>query len=103
MNDPQMRRMLAVAALSMTAAAAAMLAPLHAADVKVDLSKEKVGAPPATFEPMVGSWVVAQDAGEPCPPRRRSPSLRTPRRCRLPAPTPSASPRRASRRKRWPG
>jgi hypothetical protein len=30
----------------------------------VDLSKEKVGAPPATFEPMVGAWVVAEDAGQ---------------------------------------
>jgi len=35
-----------------------------AADRKVDLSKEKPGAPPATFEPMVGTWVVTQDAGE---------------------------------------
>ena len=32
-----------------------------AADLKVDLSKEQVGKPPATFEPMVGTWVVAQD------------------------------------------
>jgi len=36
----------------------------RAADVKVDLSKEQVGKPPATFEPMVGTWVVAQDGGE---------------------------------------
>jgi hypothetical protein len=33
----------------------------YAADVKVDLSKETVGKTPATFEPMVGTWVVAQD------------------------------------------
>jgi hypothetical protein len=32
-----------------------------AADKKIDLSKEQVGKPPATFEPMVGTWVVAQD------------------------------------------
>src|SRR5881398_1327708 len=38
--------------------------PLAAADTKVDLSKEVVGRPPATFEPMVGTWVVAQDGGE---------------------------------------
>src|SRR5438034_6510442 len=38
--------------------------PLAAADMKVDLSKEGVGRPPATFEPMVGTWVVAQDGGE---------------------------------------
>jgi hypothetical protein len=38
-----------------------MALPLMAADTKVDLSKEKVGAPPTTFEPMVGTWVVVQD------------------------------------------
>src|SRR6476469_3209846 len=37
---------------------------MAAADVKVDLSKELVGKPPATFEPMVGTWVVAQDGGD---------------------------------------
>jgi hypothetical protein len=35
--------------------------PLLAADIKVDLSKEVVGRPPAVFEPMVGTWVIAQD------------------------------------------
>ena len=35
--------------------------PLLAAEKKIDLSKETVGKPPATFEPMVGTWVVAQD------------------------------------------
>jgi hypothetical protein len=34
---------------------------VRAADVKVDLSKETVGKPPVTFEPMVGTWVVAED------------------------------------------
>jgi hypothetical protein len=34
---------------------------VYAADIKVDLSKETVGKPPATFEPMVGTWLVAQD------------------------------------------
>lgn len=34
---------------------------LRAADLKVDLRKEHVGKPPATFEPMVGTWVVTQD------------------------------------------
>ena len=33
-------------------------------DVKVDLSKEVVGRPPATFEPMVGTWLVAQDGAD---------------------------------------
>ena len=30
----------------------------------MDLSKETVGKPPATFEPMVGTWVVAQDGAD---------------------------------------
>jgi hypothetical protein len=34
------------------------------ADLKVDLKNEKVGKPPAAFEPMVGTWVVTEDAGE---------------------------------------
>ncbi|MFN7937668.1 MAG: hypothetical protein U0R19_30345 [Bryobacteraceae bacterium] len=37
---------------------------LVAAEKKIDLSKEKPGKPPATFTPMVGTWVVAQDGGE---------------------------------------
>jgi hypothetical protein len=32
-----------------------------AADLKVDLSKEKISKPPVTFEPMVGTWIIAQD------------------------------------------
>jgi hypothetical protein len=36
-------------------------ATLGAAEIKIDLSKEQVGKTPATFEPMVGTWVVAQD------------------------------------------
>jgi len=39
-------------------------ATLYGADIKVDLSKESVGKPPVTFEPTVGTWQVAQDAGE---------------------------------------
>ncbi|MCX6590417.1 MAG: hypothetical protein NTZ56_02720 [Acidobacteria bacterium] len=35
--------------------------PLVAAEKKVDLSKEKPGKTPAAFQPMVGTWVVAQD------------------------------------------
>jgi hypothetical protein len=44
-----------------TIAAAAVLSTASAAEIKVDLSKEQVGKPPNTFEPMVGTWVVAQD------------------------------------------
>jgi len=46
------------------AAALLMIVPLRAADVKVDLSRETVGKPPVAFEPMVGTWIVEQDAGE---------------------------------------
>jgi hypothetical protein len=31
---------------------------------RVDLSKERVGRPPETFEPIVGTWVVAQDGAD---------------------------------------
>jgi hypothetical protein len=37
---------------------------LLAAELKVDLSKEQVGRAPVTFEPMVGTWTVVQDAGD---------------------------------------
>ena len=48
-------------AMAVVVAAAATIA---AADVKVDLSREQVGRPPATFEPMVGTWVVVQDGAD---------------------------------------
>ena len=35
---------------------------VRAADIKVDLSKETVGKQPASFEPMVGTWLVADGA-----------------------------------------
>ena len=41
-----------------------IVAPLLAADTKVDLTKEQVGKPPVALEPMVGSWVIAQDGAE---------------------------------------
>ena len=37
---------------------------LMAQQTRIDLSKETVGKPPATFEPMMGSWVVAQDGAD---------------------------------------
>ena len=39
----------------------ALVALVTAADVRVDLSREQVGRPPAQFEPMVGTWIIAQD------------------------------------------
>ncbi|MEZ5294529.1 MAG: hypothetical protein R2745_25840 [Vicinamibacterales bacterium] len=44
--------------------ALAAAVPLVAAEQKVDLSKEKVGGPPAAFEPMVGTWRIVDDGGE---------------------------------------
>ena len=38
-----------------------LMTTVNAADIKVDLTKEEVGKPPKTFEPMVGTWVVARD------------------------------------------
>jgi hypothetical protein len=35
-----------------------------AADLKVDLKAEQVGKAPVVFEPMVGTWVVAQDGAD---------------------------------------
>jgi hypothetical protein len=35
-----------------------------AAELKVDLKSEQVGKSPVVFEPIVGTWTVAQDGGE---------------------------------------
>jgi len=51
-----MKALIPVVVMAMTGALAA--------DIKVDLGKETVGKPPTTFEPMVGTWVVSEDAGE---------------------------------------
>jgi hypothetical protein len=34
---------------------------LSAAELKIDLSQERVGQPPTTFQPIVGTWRVVQD------------------------------------------
>jgi len=39
-------------------------AAIAAAEVKVDLAHERVGRPPTTFEPIVGTWTVVNDGGE---------------------------------------
>jgi hypothetical protein len=46
------------------ALACLLVVPLAAAETKVDLSKETVGRPPKTFEPMIGTWIVAQDGAD---------------------------------------
>jgi hypothetical protein len=48
----------------MCVAAALAVTALHAAEKKVDLSKETVGKPPKTFEPIVGTWIVVQDGAD---------------------------------------
>lgn len=45
-------------------AAALTVAPLMAGQGRIDLSGERVGRPPAAFEPIVGTWVVAKDAAD---------------------------------------
>ncbi len=41
-----------------------LAATAGAADIRVDLKSEQAGKPPVTFEPIVGTWVVAEDGGE---------------------------------------
>ncbi|MGD0868751.1 MAG: family 16 glycoside hydrolase [Bryobacteraceae bacterium] len=41
-----------------------LVAMVSAADIKVSLSSEQVGKAPVTFEPIVGTWVVAQDGAD---------------------------------------
>jgi hypothetical protein len=50
------------ATLAIAAAVAVM--PLVAADITVSLDKETVGKTPVTFEPMVGTWLVARDGND---------------------------------------
>jgi hypothetical protein len=45
-------------------AAAVVAASAAAADIKVSLANETVGKPPVAFEPIVGTWSVAEDHGE---------------------------------------
>ena len=53
-----------IGAIVVMMAAVGAVASMRAADTKVDLSKEEVGKQPATFAPMVGTWVVAQDGAD---------------------------------------
>src|SRR5450755_809952 len=41
-----------------------LAASAGAADIKVYLKSEQVGKAPETFEPMVGTWLVAQDGSD---------------------------------------
>jgi hypothetical protein len=45
-------------------AAVLSIAPLGAAEIKVDLAGEKPGQEPKAFQPIVGTWVVAQDGSD---------------------------------------
>ena len=55
-----MTRSISVRCLALVAFAVAAMT-VRAADIAVDLSKEQVGRPPAAFEPMVGTWLIAED------------------------------------------
>ena len=57
-----MKAITRVSTVVLSAVLAAVMA--GAADIKVSLSNEQVGKPPAIFEPIVGTWIVAQDGGE---------------------------------------
>jgi len=57
-----MRRIVWKAAFA--TAVVAGVAAMTAAQVPVDLSKETVGRPPVAFEPIVGTWVIAQDGAD---------------------------------------
>jgi hypothetical protein len=50
--------------LAILATALIIGAPQAGREVKVDLNNEQVGRAPKTFQPIVGSWSVAQDGGE---------------------------------------
>ncbi len=52
-----------IEALTVAAAAAAVVV-ITADEIKIDLSREQVGRPPQVFEPIVGTWIVAQDGSD---------------------------------------
>jgi hypothetical protein len=58
-EDMKLTRRSLVAALALLA-----VVSLSAADIKVDLAKEQVGREPKSFQPIVGTWVVAKDGAE---------------------------------------
>src|SRR5262249_14418832 len=47
--------------LATIALALLLVAPQAMKEIKVDFSKEQIGKPPTTFQPIVGTWTVAQD------------------------------------------
>lgn len=56
--------MMTTRAAALTALLLAAVVSARMADIKVDLSKERVGRSPAALEPMVGTWVIAQDGAD---------------------------------------
>src|SRR6476620_9765107 len=55
-----------LASVSLTASASAQAKPASgsARAIRVDVARDKVGAEPSTFVPMVGNWVVADEDGK---------------------------------------
>ena len=66
MNAFSRRRPVALAAAIASVMGATMFTAITAiaANITVDLSKETVGKPPATFVPMVGTWTIVQDGAD---------------------------------------
>jgi len=58
-KEAVVNRRVAIGTIALAAGLATMVA--RAQGVQVDLSKEVVGNTPVVFEPMMGTWVVAQD------------------------------------------
>ena len=62
MNAPSRRDLIiAGAACAVTPLSAVRL---QAAELKVDLSQERVGQPPSMFQPIVGTWRIVQDGAD---------------------------------------
>jgi len=56
--------MKAVKILFVAVVALLVIVSLSAAERKVDLSKEQVGKEPKSFQPIVGTWIVAKDGAD---------------------------------------
>jgi len=53
-----------IAAVAASAVTPLSARRLYGAELRVDLSNERVGQPPARFQPIVGTWRVVQDGAD---------------------------------------
>ena len=63
MDQPRPARRLILLACGAAGLLAAVLSAASPAARRIDLTKEKVGAEPAAFLPVVGNWVIAEEDG----------------------------------------